>query len=89
MIDVLFFAKAPRPGTVKTRLAASIGEEAAVALYRVIGRQIIDQIRPVSNVTVYYDPPDALLEAREWLGRGGVPASIGWVTWRQVDCSSS
>jgi len=68
VIDVLFFAKAPRPGMVKTRLAASIGEEAAVDLYRVIGRRIIDQIRPVSNVTVYYDPPDALLETRDWLG---------------------
>ena len=68
MIDVLFFAKAPRPGIVKTRLAVSIGEDAAVELYRTIGRRIVDQIRPVSNVTVYYDPPDALLEAREWLG---------------------
>jgi rSAM/selenodomain-associated transferase 1 len=68
VIHVLLFAKAPRPGVVKTRLAASIGDEAAVRLYRVIGRRIIDQIRPVSNVTVYYDPPDALLEAREWLG---------------------
>ncbi len=68
MIDVLLFAKAPRPGMVKTRLAASIGNDAAVEIYRAMGRRIIDQIRPVSNVTVCYDPSDALLETREWLG---------------------
>jgi len=34
MRTLLLFAKQPRPGRVKTRLAASIGDEAACGLYR-------------------------------------------------------
>jgi len=44
-------AKAPQPGLVKTRLAAGIGDEAAVALYRAflhdLGRRFADAPFPV------------------------------------------
>jgi rSAM/selenodomain-associated transferase 1 len=68
MIEVLLFAKAPRPGFVKTRLAATLGPQAAAEVYRALGTQIVRQISPVSNITVWFDPPDALLEMRAWLG---------------------
>ena len=37
MMAVLLFAKAPRAGAVKTRLASQVGEAAALAAYREIG----------------------------------------------------
>lgn len=68
MIDVLLFAKAPRPGYVKTRLAREVGPERAAAIYRDLGNRVLRQIAPVSALTVWYDPPDALSDMRAWLG---------------------
>ena len=65
---LLVFAKAPRPGSVKTRLARTLGPEAAAAAYRRMGRLIVDQLAaaPVETV-VCFDPPDAEDEVRRWL----------------------
>ncbi len=68
MTAVLLFAKAPRPGRVKTRLAAEIGEAAAVAAYRAVGARVSSQVGARYPLTVWYDPPDALEEMRDWLG---------------------
>ncbi len=66
---VVVFAKAPRAGGVKTRLACSIGDAAATDLYRRMGRTVIDQLHGVNaSVAVCYDPPDAADEMRAWLG---------------------
>ena len=41
-IAILIFLKAPRSGTVKTRLAESVGEERATHVYRaLVERQLI------------------------------------------------
>ena len=72
---VIVFAKAPRPGYVKTRLAAEVGAEHAVRIYRTIGRATVDALRGgESRLLVYYDPPEdeAVVEMREWLGSQGV-----------------
>ncbi len=68
MTEVFLFAKAPRSGFVKTRLASEVGDDAAVRVYRTIGLRVVRQIAPVSNITVWYDPPDALSDMRSWLG---------------------
>ncbi len=60
--------KAPRAGEVKTRLAAAIGSDRAVAIYRAMGERIVAAIRPVADVTIWYDPPDARREVTAWLG---------------------
>ena len=72
---LLVFAKAPRPGEVKTRLARSLGRggspdhEAAATLYRRMGRLVVDNVTEAPAVlTVCYDPPGAEAEVREWLG---------------------
>ena len=72
---LLVFAKAPRPGEVKTRLARSLGRGgapehgAAAALYRRMGRQVVDAVAEgPAALTVCYDPPDAEAEVRDWLG---------------------
>ncbi|MDE2762935.1 MAG: TIGR04283 family arsenosugar biosynthesis glycosyltransferase [Gemmatimonadota bacterium] len=74
---LLVFAKAPRPGEVKTRLARSLGRagspdhDAAAALYRRMGRLIVDRVAEApAIVTVCYDPPGAEAEVRDWLGPG-------------------
>lgn len=72
---LLVFAKAPRPGEVKTRLANDMGPagspdfEGAAALYRRMGRLVVDNVAqaPVT-LTVCYDPPGAETEMRDWLG---------------------
>ena len=72
---LLVFAKAPRPGEVKTRLARSLGRDdapeydRAAALYRRMGRMITGAVAEApATVTVCYDPPDAEAEMRDWLG---------------------
>ena len=68
---LLVFARAPRPGQVKTRLARSIGDAAAARVYRRMGRFVVDRLAGVrATVTVCYDPPDAGDEVRAWLGDG-------------------
>lgn len=72
---VIVFAKAPRPGYVKTRLAAGVGIEDAVRIYRTLGRATVDALRGgEARLFVYYDPPEqeTVSEMREWLGSGGV-----------------
>jgi len=64
---VLLFAKAPRAGLVKTRLARDVGEERALAVYRTVGQGVAAAMAAYP-LTVWYDPPDALQEMREWLG---------------------
>ena len=66
---VLVFAKAPRAGHVKTRLASSVGAEAAADIYRRMGRAVIDQLAGVrAGIAVCYAPRGARDEVREWLG---------------------
>ena len=72
---LLVFAKAPRPGEVKTRLARSLGRggapehEKAAALYRRMGRQVVNAVAEAPAVlAVCYDPPGAENEMRDWLG---------------------
>ena len=68
---LLIFAKAPRPGAVKTRLARTLGNERAAALYRRMGRLVVDRVADApATVTVCYTPDGAEEEVREWLGPG-------------------
>lgn len=65
---LLVFARAPRPGTVKTRLARTIGDEAAAGLYGRMGHRIVASVEDApARMVVCYDPPDAEPEIRRWL----------------------
>ncbi len=68
MTAVLLFAKAPRVGRVKTRLAADLGEEAALRLYREVGARVATSVGARFDLTVWYDPPDARGDMLAWLG---------------------
>ena len=68
MMRVILFAKAPRPGFVKTRLARDIGAEAAAKAYRDVGAQVVSRLEPAFPLTVWYTPADAAAEMQAWLG---------------------
>lgn len=68
MNHVLFFARAPRSGEVKTRLAADVGQQEALEIYRELGSQVIGQIAAAASITVWCEPADGIDETRAWLG---------------------
>jgi hypothetical protein len=51
--------KAPRAGTVKTRLALDIGVERATLVYRAMVARLAKAIPLGWNVSVHFSPPDA------------------------------
>lgn len=71
---LLVFARAPEEGRVKTRLAAGIGTEDALRVYRTLGRRVVDQLRQGPwRLVVLHDPPAGERSVREWMGaHGGV-----------------
>jgi len=70
--DVLaVFVKEPRPGTVKSRLAAAIGPEAAAGVYRAIAGEVMRRTAPRRDEydrVVVFDPSSAGAAIGEWLG---------------------
>lgn len=54
---VILFARAPVPGTVKTRLAASIGEEAALQLHSAFVEDLVRALQPGFDVELHTDIP--------------------------------
>ncbi len=69
---ILFYAKYPEPGRVKTRLARTIGHEHAVALYRCFIADTLSMLRVAVTdeykVCVCYAPQSAKSVFRSWLG---------------------
>jgi hypothetical protein len=67
---LVVFLKHPRPGGVKTRLAAAIGAEAAAGLYRALAEHALEATTPTAGEyerLVFFDPPESLPEMRDWL----------------------
>lgn len=78
----ILMLKAPRPGTVKTRLAAKVGIERATDVYRSLVERQLRQIPEDWNIAIHFAPEDAEAEMREWLcsrvrGGGFVPQAPG------------
>lgn len=67
MIAALFL-KAPVPGTVKTRLAKRIGNDAACQAYRALVAHQLARIPSAWRTVIFYSPDDAEHEFRLWLG---------------------
>lgn len=64
---VIVFLKAPRPGHVKTRLAAALDDDAAAAIYRVLIERTLAALKPFPGVELRHTPADAADEVRPWL----------------------
>ncbi len=71
---VITFAKAPDEGRVKTRLAATIGDASAVAVYRELGARVAATCRALPGARfrriVAFSPADARARTAAWLGDG-------------------
>ncbi|HEU0079716.1 MAG TPA: TIGR04282 family arsenosugar biosynthesis glycosyltransferase [Longimicrobiaceae bacterium] len=68
---VLVFVRAPQAGRVKTRLAAAIGEAAALRVYVRLAEHAVAQARESgAALRVHFTPADAGEAVRAWLGAG-------------------
>ena len=66
---VLLFVKSPEKGKVKSRLAAALGEETALELYRCFVIDTVDLLRRGRYpFRICYDPPDSEATITGWLG---------------------
>jgi rSAM/selenodomain-associated transferase 1 len=66
---LFFFIKNPEKGKVKSRLAAEIGEEQTLILYRGFVMQMLSTIKGGDfPFYIYFYPENALKGLREWLG---------------------
>lgn len=66
------FVRAPEAGRVKTRLAASIGADAALRVYRRLAEHTLREALAVegAEVRVHFTPGDAEAAVHAWLGDG-------------------
>jgi len=67
--QLMIFVKAPRRGTVKTRLARAIGQEAACGAYQKMVEELVARLASLSSVELRFTPDDAVTEIRQWRGR--------------------
>ncbi len=74
---LIVFVKAPRSGFVKTRLADSIGAEAACEAYRELAQTLFDSLTDLANVELRFAPDDADAEIRPWLRPGWTASPQG------------
>jgi hypothetical protein len=63
---LILFLKAPRPGAVKTRLAATLGAAEACAAYRRMVETLLRQLAELQNVELCFTPDDAGPEIEPW-----------------------
>ena len=69
-IRAALMLKAPIAGFAKKRLAADIGEEAAVEVYRAMVERQLSMIPKEWETEVHYTPRNALDKMQDWLGSG-------------------
>lgn len=65
--EILLFAKYPEAGRCKTRLAAAIGDEAALTVYSALLEHTLAVMRSLPDRKVLYvDPPERTEDAHRW-----------------------
>lgn len=66
---LMVFARAPVEGRVKTRLAARLGDKAALALYRCFAADLLRTLDQTGHpVQIHFSPPAARAQMADWLG---------------------
>ena len=67
---VIVFVKAPETEKVKTRLAETVGAEAAMQLYRCFAGDVLEMLTAGNfNVRIFYYPEEAVGTVKRWLGK--------------------
>ena len=67
---LIVFVKAPRPGTVKTRLAESLGMGRACSAYQQLVEVLLANLRDLPSVELRFSPDDAAADIHPWLSEG-------------------
>lgn len=67
---LVIFLKAPRPGAVKTRLAAALGPDGACEAYVQLVETLLHRLRSRPDVELRFAPDDAAGEVRPWMRPG-------------------
>ena len=68
--ELMVFVKCPRPGLVKKRLGAQIGEQISASLYRAFVLDLLNNIARYHNITsIWYHPKESEQEVHHWLGQ--------------------
>ena len=65
--QLIVFVKAPRPGTVKTRIAQTAGAQKACAIYREMVDTVLSRLRSLRAAQLWFAPDDAGPEIVPWL----------------------
>ncbi len=73
---VIVFLRAPELGKVKTRLAATLGAESALAIHRQLVELTLATLSPLPKVTLRVTP-DVAAESASW------PVQLGWTVLPQ------
>lgn len=69
--SVLLFVKSPSKGKVKSRLAAEIGEEAALAIYKNFVADLTGMLMSGGfPLKIFFHPPRSRKNVEKWLGKG-------------------
>ena len=66
--SILLFLKAPVPGTVKTRIARTLGDKKATAIYRALVERQLANVPRSWPVEIHFSPAGSGDEMRGWLG---------------------
>jgi len=74
---LVVFLRAPRAGAVKTRLAAALGEAAALAAYRTLAEATLRALAGVPGGELRFTPDDAAAEVAPWRPAGWALAPQG------------
>ena len=74
---LIVFVKAPRAGSVKTRLAQSVGAEAACLIYQVLVGNLLRHIDSLRPVQLRFSPDEAEKDIRPWRRKGWALAPQG------------
>ena len=64
---ILIFVKYPQPGTVKTRIAATVGDVRAAEIYRELVARVWAALPRDTPVTVCFEPSHRRAEVEAWL----------------------
>lgn len=66
---ILLFVKSPTAGKVKTRLAAEIGDDAALGIYRCFVQDLLSMVKNLDvGLRLLFHPPEAMSQVQRWLG---------------------
>jgi uncharacterized protein len=68
--QLIIFLKAPRVGTVKTRLDATLGAQAACLAYQILVDTLLGNLSALKNVELRHAPDEASREMEPWLRQG-------------------